>query len=83
MENVLFQAKLQFCDAVHFKIACQVSDKVEERASWRKSHCSQLSSPRWVCLRTNLVVPSMLVQEGDDGFNVVLLDNIQNLRTFD
>lgn len=29
------------------------------------------------------MVPSMLVQERDDGFNVVLLDNVQNLRAFD
>lgn len=28
------------------------------------------------------MVPSMLVQERDDGFNVVLLDDVQNLRAF-
>lgn len=33
--------------------------------------------------KTHLVVPSMLVQERDDGFNVVLLDNVQDLRAFD
>jgi hypothetical protein len=31
--------------------------------------------------RTNLVVPPMLVQEGDDGLNVVLLDDVQDFRT--
>lgn len=29
----------------------------------------------------NLVVPPMLVQEGDDGLDVVLLDDVQHLRT--
>ena len=29
------------------------------------------------------MVPSMLVQERDDGFDVVLLDNVQYLRAFD
>ncbi len=28
------------------------------------------------------MVPSMLVQEGDDGLDVVLLDDVQNLRAF-
>jgi len=30
----------------------------------------------------NLVVPSVLVQERDDGFNVVFLDDVQNFRAF-
>ena len=34
----------------------------------------------WQREKTNLVVPSMLVQERDDGFDVVLLDDVQNLR---
>ena len=29
----------------------------------------------------NLVVPPVLVQEGDDGLDVVLLDDVQHLRT--
>lgn len=29
----------------------------------------------------NLVVPPVLVQEGDDGLDVVLLDDVQDLRT--
>lgn len=30
----------------------------------------------------HLVVPSMLVKEGDDGLDVVLLDDVQNLGAF-
>lgn len=30
----------------------------------------------------HLVVPSMLVEERDDGFDVVLLDDVQNLGAF-
>lgn len=36
----------------------------------------------WPLEDTNLVVPSMLVQERDDGLDVILLNDVQNLRAF-
>lgn len=29
------------------------------------------------------MVPAVLVEEGDDGFDVVLLDDVENLRALD
>lgn len=48
----------------------------EIHACWSKFICSQLKK------NTNLVVSSMFIQERDDGFNMVLLDDVQNLGAF-
>ncbi len=51
----------------------------QDRYNWR---CSPEKFQTWLRKDINLVIASMFVQKRNDRFDVVLLDDVKHLRTF-